>query len=216
MSLMGMLMALFPAVALAGVATTVVVFVVSPAWWSALLLVFGVYGFPLTCFHIHQLIWPIKEGWFDLAEKRYLPWWGGYHMQLLYHALPWLEGVLIVIPGAYSFWLRLWGSEVGSGVYWTPRVVIGARNLMQIGDNVIVGSGCELYCHVIQPHEGKLQLYVKPLVIGNDCVLSVHSGMTPGSSLADGTFLKVESRVYPDQHIDSENPAKRVKHVSPQ
>ncbi len=81
---------------------------------------------------------------------------------------------------------------------------------MQIGGRVIVGSGIELYCHVIQPRDDKLQLYVKKLTIGDDCVLAVHSGMTPGSSLAAGTFLNVESRVYPDQHVDDEHPAKRA------
>ncbi|MDJ0694669.1 GH3 auxin-responsive promoter family protein [Mastigocoleus sp. MO_188.B34] len=37
-----------------------------------------------------------------------------------------------------TLWLRLWGSKVGEGIYWTPKIEIADRGLLEIGDRVRV------------------------------------------------------------------------------
>lgn len=46
--------------------------------------------------------------------------------------------VYLLIPGIFSCWLRLWGAKVGRDVYWTTRLEIADRSLLEIGDRIRV------------------------------------------------------------------------------
>ena len=72
-------------------------------------------------------------------------------VQLLYGAVPLLETVLRLIPGAYSAWLRLWGSRIGKGGYRTPQVQVLDRSLLEVGDGAVFGHEVKVACRVIKP-----------------------------------------------------------------
>src|SRR6266851_3058498 len=67
------------------------------------------------------------------------------------YALPLLELFLQLTPGAFSLWLRLWGSRIGRRVHWTPRVEIADRSMLAVGDDVVFGHKVECYAHAIKP-----------------------------------------------------------------
>ncbi|MGH6610150.1 MAG: acyltransferase, partial [Burkholderiaceae bacterium] len=186
MTLRARIFGLFPALWVIAVVASVVWWVLSPAWTRALLLIAIVYVLPVACFRLHQLVWPLSEGKSFLNAPGYAPWWGAHQFQVMYTALPALEAVLRLIPGVFSAWLRLWGSRVGSGVYWTPRVEITDRSLIEIGNNVIVGHRAAFYPHVVQKRGDWLVLYVRRISIGDGALIGAGSRLGPGASIDTG------------------------------
>lgn len=161
----------------------------SPGWLSLLSPLLVLYGYPVLMFRLHNLLYPLKEGRYDLLSPDYNPWWGGHQLQLVYYACPFLEAVLRTIPGAYSAWLRLWGAKVGKSVYWTPNIEIDDRSLIEIGDHVIIGHKAHFISHVILPYKQKLPLYVKKITLGDQCFIGAGSRLGPGVIVDAHTFL---------------------------
>ncbi|MCQ4167659.1 acyltransferase [Tahibacter harae] len=162
---------------------------------AALALLFVAYLLPVLCFRLHEAVWPLREGRSRIDAPGYSPWWGGHQFQLMYNAFPALEAALRLLPGAYSAWLRLWGSRIGRRVYWTPRVEIADRSLLDVGDGAVFGHLTACYAHLIKPHRGGLVLYVRRIHIGHGAFLSAGSRLGPGVRIADGTVLPLLSDV---------------------
>src|SRR5262245_3121557 len=101
-------------------AATVLFFSWRPSPVQPVMLVVILYLVPPLTFRLHQIIFPIRKSLSNIAERKYSPWWGAHQIQLIYIAIPQLEAALRLVPGLYSAWLRLWGSRIGRGVYWTP------------------------------------------------------------------------------------------------
>src|SRR5689334_18141899 len=112
MTVMGRLIAFYPVVILSLALGLFIWFVFRPSWVQPLALAFVIYGLPPLTLRFHNLIWPLGEGLTNLAEPKYVAWWGAHQIQLLFIALPQLEAILRLIPGCYSAWLRLWGSKI--------------------------------------------------------------------------------------------------------
>lgn len=186
----GRLATLFPAVHLGLAAAGVVRAVQTNNSWWLLASVLAIYLFPPVCFRLHQWVWPLVEGRHNLSEPTYSPWWASLQMQSVFNAAPWLEALLRVIPGAYSAWLRLWGSRVGRSVVWTPRIEIADRSLMKIGDHVVFGHRAAFYPHVVDRRgNGSVTLYVRSIEIGDRAFIGA------GSRLAHGVFIAADARL---------------------
>lgn len=168
----------------------------NPGLTPLLSLIFTLYGFPLITYRIHQRFYPVKEGITYLRRPEYSPWWGSHQIQLIYIAFPTLEALLRLIPGAFSVWLRLWGSKIGRGVYWTTHVEIADRGFIEIGDRVTIGHRVGLSSHIIKPKHNDLRLYVKRLKIGNDVFVGSGSHLGPGVTIADGAYLPISTDLY--------------------
>ena len=198
MTLRARLLALFPAsMVLVAVAAVVV-----GGGWGLPVALFALYLAPPLAFRAHQLFWPLREGPSHLVGEGYSPWYGGHQLQVLYVALPSLEALLRLVPGLYSAWLRLWGAKVGRGVYWTPRVQILDRALVEIGDRVIFGHEVVLLSHVIKPTKrGNLLLYVKRIRIGDGVLLGAGCHLGPGVTVDPGVMVPVTEDVYPNTHL---------------
>ena len=184
---------------------SVIKLIKSPGLYSLALLFFVIYLFPLISYRIHNYFFPLKLGRSDLAKKQYSPWWGGHQIQLIYYIFPFFESVLKCIPGAYSFWLRRWGSSIGKNVYWTPNIEIDDRGLIEIGDNVILGHKVEMISHVITPRNDKMILYVKKITIQNECFIGAGSRIGPGVLIEKGSFVPVLTDLYVNQKVKNEN-----------
>ena len=187
-----------------GIYSSLAAVIIKPSVWTLMLLAFTVYGFPLCAFRFLNLLSPVKEGFSQIDEKQFSPWWGGHQIQAIYIAIPQLEAALRLIPGAFSFWLRMWGSKVGAAVYWTPRVDIVDRNLLDIGDRVIFGDKVECFGHVIKPKQGRLLLYVKRVHIGHHVFIGAGNRLGPGVRIADGAYVPVLSVLFPNQNVRKE------------
>jgi hypothetical protein len=149
------------------------------------------YLLPPALFRIHQSLWPMREGASHLDSADYVPWWGSHQIQGIYEIMPVLESALRAIPGVYSAWLRLWGARIGRNVYWTARVEILDRSLLDVGDRVVFGHKAACYGHVIAPRRGRLLLYVRRVKIGAGAFVGAGSRLGPGAQVAADAVLPV-------------------------
>jgi acetyltransferase-like isoleucine patch superfamily enzyme len=168
------------------------------------MLLFCIYGLPLLCMKLHQRIHVMREGTTDLLKAHYSAWWGAHQIQAVFNALPFFETILRLIPGAYSLWLRSWGSQIGKKVYWTSQVEITDRSLMNVGDHVIFGHKVACYSHVIARKPTKLLLYVKRIKIGDHVFIGAGSRLGPGTIIAAHTALPLLTDLKINQHTHEE------------
>jgi len=158
-------------------------------------LLFVCYFFPVIFFRVHNNFFPLKNNVTDIDAKEYRPWWGSYCIQRVYYDLPFLESILRSLPGAYSFWLRLWGSKIGKHVHWSPLVEVCDRSLLTIGDHVVFGHRVVLISHAITPIDKKNHLLVERITIGSRSFIGAGSGIGPGCVVPDSSFLPLETRL---------------------
>lgn len=205
---LGKLMSAFPLLQLLLNFIAFYQFVLRPSFGSLCLILFFVYIFPLACFRIHNIFFPLQAGTFDLAEPKYCPWWGSYCLQLVFYSFPQLERILLLLPGAYAFWLRLWGANIGKNIIFTPRIELLDRPLLTIGDGSFFGAGVGISQHIIRPKDGKLVLQVKPVSIGKRVFLGAESRIAPGSCIDDDVVIPYGTVLGLNQHISNKNVGK--------
>lgn len=130
---------------------------------------------------------PLPAGRVALDSASFLRWWFSAQCQVVFTRLPFLEELLRLVPGLYSLWLRLWGAQIGSLVYWSPGVAILDRPLVRVGSHVIFGVGARLNAHVLAPDaRGNATLHVAPISIGDDVLVGGYSLLLPGCEIAAG------------------------------
>ena len=213
MRLLSRFLSLFPLLNLTLILAASAGFVVAPSAVMAFAVLFACYGVPLCAFRLIGVWCPLRQGRSLLDEWRYSAWWGGHQIQAIYIALPQLESLLQLVPGLFSLWLRLWGSKVGRCVYWTPRVEIADRSLLEIGDRVVFGHKVEMYAHVVRPKGGHLVLYVRKITIGKDVFVGAGSRIGPGVRIEDGVHLPILTDVFPNRRVLNGKLVPAVSHL---
>ncbi|MEH1885129.1 MULTISPECIES: acyltransferase [unclassified Nostoc] len=201
MTVISKILSFFPTFILLLTGAAIIYLVYSPNIFSILAVLLSIYGLPVLVYRLHEWVYPVREGISYLLGKEYSPWWGSHQIQVIYIAIPVLEALLRLIPGVFSCWLRLWGAKVGRDVYWTTRLEIADRSLLEIGDRVVVGHGVGIYCHIIKPRKQNLMLYVKKVKIGCDVFVGAGSNLAPGVVVADGSYLPAATKLYPNQKV---------------
>ena len=201
MTLRARVFGFFPMAWLATVGTCAYFAVIEAGVASVPALLAALYLLPVACFRAHNAFWPIVEGRSRLDTPEYSPWWGGHQFQIVYSAFPALEAALRLIPGAYSAWLRLWGSRIGRRVHWTPRVEITDRSLLEVGDDVVFGHLVACYAHVVMRRHGGVLLYVRRIRIGRGVLLGFACRLGPGVRVDDGIVLESRTDVFVGRHI---------------
>ncbi len=165
-------------------------------YYQILVLVGIIYLMPLIFHRLHFMFFPFKDGYWILSEKKYNPWWASHMFQFPFIACPWIESLLHFVPGLYSLWLRCWGSKIGKNVYWTPRVEIVDRGLMEVGHNVVVGHISGFCSHMVADIDGKPALVVKKIILGDRVFVGADTQMGPGANVPPKTKLKPKTRLY--------------------
>ncbi|MEH2194662.1 MAG: acyl transferase [Nostoc sp.] len=201
MTVISKILSFFPTFILLLTGAAIIYLAYSPNIFSILAVLLSIYGLPVLVYRLHEWVYPVREGISYLLGKEYSPWWGSHQIQVIYIAIPVLEAVLRLIPGVFSCWLRLWGAKVGRDVYWTTRLEIADRSLLEIGDRVVVGHGVGIYCHIIKPRKQNLMLYVKKVQIGSNVFVGAGSNLAPGVVVADGSYLPAATKLYPNQKV---------------
>ena len=153
------------------------------------------YIIPLFFFRLLIFIYPFEEGaqLIGLDQKKFSVWLAGYRIQQIYLVFPQLERLLFFLPEMYSTWLRLWGSKVGSGVFWVPGNVINDRNLLNIGSRVVFGHQVYISAHLLRVKNDKFMLYAKKITIGDNCFIGAFSKLGPGTNIKAGTIVNAGS-----------------------
>jgi len=131
-------------------------------------------------------LWPIREDCIHIPSRDYFIWWIVLNLQVVFCRLPFLEELMRIIPGAYSGWLRLWGSRTGSFIYWAAGLRILDRSFLDIGNGVAFGAGVRLNPHVIAENaDGKMELMLARVRIGDRAIIGGYALLTAGTVIAD-------------------------------
>lgn len=170
--------------------------VVAAALWvpagpatRAFVAVAVLYLLPPLAARAGALVRPLPRGEVDLDDPGFLAWWFSAQWQVVFNRLRFLEEALRLLPGAYSAWLRLWGADVGSLVYWSPGVELLDRSLLEVGDRVVLGAGVRAAGHVLLPGpDGRARLLVGPVKIGCGALVGAYSVLTPGVEIREGSI----------------------------
>jgi hypothetical protein len=138
---------------------------------------------PLLC-RATLTVLPIRRSIIPIGSREFFIWWFTLNLQVLYCRLPLLEELLRIIPGCYSFWLRLWGARIGKLTYWSAGTAILDRPWLEIGDHVVFGAAVRINAHVITPDEkGETVLLLASVKIGSRVTVGGYSLLTAGAEI---------------------------------
>jgi hypothetical protein len=196
----------FPLVFIVGVLALVAQCARAPSWPHALGTVAFIYLTPPLLWRLTNLVWPLREGssWVGKGESG-SPWLLTHHLQLFFVAFPAFERALILVPGLFSAWLRLWGSHIGKRVYWTPGVQIVDRTHLDIGERVFFGHRVYMSQHVVRKRGTRYSLYFKSIRIGAGTLVGFASHLSPGVEIDPGLSVAAGTTLYPNVHVSKES-----------
>lgn len=197
MTIAAKLITLFPAFHLCLTLSQVYYFINRGNFFFLFSSLFCLYFLPILLKNIHQLFFKIKIGESDIFAKSYCPWWTNHQLQMLYMSFPFIETSIRLIPGAYTVWLRLWGSRIGKNVYWTPGVTIYDRDLIEISDNCIIGEKALFVAHIISPRNGRGILTIEPIKVEKNAFIGAGTVLSHGCLIKEGALLKAGTELYP-------------------
>jgi hypothetical protein len=141
---------------------------------------------PLAC-RAAVFVLPIRRTVIPVGSREFFVWWYALNLQLLFCRFGFLEELLRLVPGCYSFWLRLWGAKVGTLTYWAAGTTILDRPWLEIGDHVVFGAGVRLSGHLLRPDaEGGPVLLLAPVRIGDRATVGAYSLLGPGAEIVAG------------------------------
>jgi hypothetical protein len=121
------------------------------------------------------------HGEFTPEARAYRTWWLLTQLQVIYGRVALLEEALRIVPGAYSLWLRLWGSKVSVLVLWSPGVMVTDRYLLRVAKGVVVGTRSTLGGHIATVDgRGAYRLTIAPIVLDEGSVVGALCGLGPG------------------------------------
>ncbi|HEY9683548.1 MAG TPA: hypothetical protein V6C89_20000 [Drouetiella sp.] len=194
MTLLGRLASIFPIAHLSAMASSLFWFLSAPSIASAGMFVYTTYFLPVTIFRLYSLRHPARSGRWIISNGERSDWWIAHQLQMVYAAIPALEAFLRFIPGAYSAWLRMWGSKVGKNVYWTPLVEIIDRHMLRIGDNVVFGHKVICTSHVVSRKDnGEFVLLLRPVRIGSGTFIGALSRLGPGVKVPEKSAVPYDT-----------------------
>ena len=154
---------------------------------AAALSLVALYLLPAAAVRAATLLLPSAVGEHDAGSPAFLGWWFCAQWQVLFGRFPLLEELLRCVPLLYSAWLRAWGARVGRLVYWSPGVLVFDRQLLEVGDRVIIGAGARLVPHYLKwGAAGGYRLVAAPVRIGNDAIVGGWSLLAPGARVEPG------------------------------
>lgn len=187
-------------------------FCASPSLWSGFVLFLALYVAPAFLARLLDLFRPLNEGTFEVETVPALSWETARRLQAFYDALPFLEAMLRLIPGAYSVWLRLWGSRVGYGVAWPIELHVADRSLLQIGNRVIVGQRASLSGHKLIVRDGKPFMVVKRVDVRDRAILEPGVTLEAGAHIAKGAIVPSGTLVAMDETFEARREAVPAPH----
>lgn len=124
---------------------------------------------------------PLTMGEHPVPSPDFFRWWAAWQLQGLFNRLPMIEEMLRLVPGLYSIWLRLWGARIGRLTLWSPGVRILDRQMLVVGDDVVIGIDVRVVGHFGGlDADGQSTLKVGPVTICDRCSIGGSALLGPG------------------------------------
>lgn len=167
-------------------------------------LVFISYFVFLNCFVItlgicKNIFQPkLVTGEFPIGmNKKYIGWILNSLFQGIFIAAPFAKQAHFIF---YLNWIyyRLMGMKLKSTVLVGMNVSIRQPELIEVGENTILGLGSTISCHY-SPN-GKVHIQ-KRVIIGSKSVIGGFAAIAPGVSIGNNSVIGARSSIYPDVTI---------------
>jgi hypothetical protein len=109
-----------------------------------------------------------------------------------------------------SLFYKLFGAKIGKGAAIYTR--IWDVELMEIGENTSIGTGCIIGAHAISQGE----LFRKRIIIGKNCTIGAGTIILPGVTIEDNVIVASNSvipakRILKTNSIYAGSPVKRIR-----
>ncbi len=194
----------FPALHLLIIGVLVASTFISFSWLKLSLLPMVIFVLPLLLWRIFALFFPIREGVSYVGRREAVAnsWYISNRLQIFFISFSFFERMLMLFPGAFSFWLRLWGSKIGTGIFWSPGVQVFDRTALKLGNFVIFGNDVTLSGHIVKRTHERILVYYKPLTIGARSLVGYASHVAPGVCIAEKAQVEAGTRLYPNQKVE--------------
>ncbi len=168
--------------------------IIHPTIYSFLNLFFCIYLVPLLTWKALRLKIKLGKETLGNKSKKGSAWLISHYLQYNFICFPAFERVLIIIPGGFSTWLRLWGSHIGKKVIWAPTARVYDRSLIEVDDYSFIGGETLLGSHFLIRQKGELSSYIQKVSIGKYAIIGAQSSLGPGTKILDHDFLPAHSR----------------------
>lgn len=190
-------------------------FLFSPSFSCVTIFVFiYVYLVPPVLCRLLISLFGRPVGTVNSDSKVFIYWWFLTQLQIIFVRLPFLEELLRIFPGLYSFWLNIWGGRISLLTYWSPGVILTDRYHLNIERGVIIGGGCRIGAHIITITDNNLQrLTLAPVTIEHNSVIGFNAAIGPGCHVYPGETLpaaKILKPFYAWQHGKIKRPDETI------
>ena len=175
-------------------------FLTAPTLMGFLLIIFVPLLVPVLTNRLVTFFAPMREGVRYAGSKGFDAWIVSYRLQGFYYLFPIFERFLLAIPGAYSMWLRAWGSKIGRKVVWSPNVEVIDRGMIEVGDKVLFGYQAALSSHIILFENRQLKLILSKVRLAPGTLVGGRASLGPGCKSNPGETLKA-MQVYADYSL---------------
>ncbi len=158
------------------------------------LFAFTIIGFSALLIKILNKLCPIKEGVFEVGSKdwkyTHRRFWTAYFPIWLSRALPlpWLDTI------AY----KMLGARIGPNIVMYEGYI--DPFLVNIGKNTMTSLHVCIFSHLIY-HD---KVYVKEVMIGENCIIGPQTVISPGTFIEDGAVLGANSYTDVSQRLEKD------------
>ncbi|NOY07932.1 MAG: hypothetical protein GXP33_03715 [Spirochaetes bacterium] len=160
---------------------------------GAAVFLFFITGLLVMSIFIRALSAGVKAGKYPPASFTMLRW-------LIYSGIYTLaiRMILPVIPITFfsNLFFKIIGCKIGRNVRLNTWILNDAY-LLEIGDDVIVGGGTDVSCHIFE--NGYLKL--KPVKIGPGTLIGAHCYISPGVTIGSNCLIGINSYIRKDKII---------------
>ncbi|MGC9312472.1 MAG: DapH/DapD/GlmU-related protein [Sediminispirochaetaceae bacterium] len=127
----------------------------------------------------------IKPGRYRIGSLTSMRWMfaSGFYGIASHFVLPLVRNTFFLI-----WFYRLIGAKIGRYAQLNSYSLPDAY-LLRVGDNVVIGAGAEISCHVFQ---GKM-LVLEKIEIGDNVLVGAHSYIGPGVVIGENSVLGINS-----------------------
>lgn len=133
----------------------------------------------------------VKPGEYPLYGVYYFRWWLAERLSGLFNAK------LIADSALYPFFLRAMGAKVGKFCHIGKMTVGACADLVEIGDDVVIGADVVLSVSVIE----RGRLILKKVVIEKGAVIGTHCVIEGGATIGERAEVAALSLVPDGMHI---------------
>ena len=149
------------------------------------LIVFGIFERILTI--------GFKPGKYSTSSGVFARWiiYSGLHVILLNMVLPYVSGTVWA-----KLFYKILGAKIGKNVFINTPGLHDAY-LLELGDNVVIGGGSNISCHIFEGEE----LYLGKIAVGNNTLISADTYIMPGATIGNHCNIGLKATVRKNKKI---------------